>query len=227
MIYVLMRALMRTMTRVYLAGLFEVIGAENIPRRGALLICPNHSATLDPPLVPAFVPRSDTWSMAKSEFFRKPLIAFIYRSYHAFSVVRHTADRAALKRSFDLLKAGQALIIYPEGTRVESGVLAKPEPGAGFIAQKAGCPVLPVALTGTRECLPKGAWWPRRTKVTITFGEPFLVLQKRADGRRVSHEDASDAIMLAIAEMLPPDQRGAFSDPDSYRKKLAGVMRPV
>jgi 1-acyl-sn-glycerol-3-phosphate acyltransferase len=225
-IYALMRALMRTMTRVYLAGLFEVIGAENIPRRGALLICPNHSATLDPPLVPAFVPRGDTWSMAKSEFFRKPLIAFIYRSYHAFPVVRHTADRAAVKRSFDLLKAGQALIIYPEGTRVEAGILAKPEPGAGFIAQKAGCPVLPVGLTGTRECLPKGARWPRRTRVTITFGKPFLVLQKRTDGTRVSHQDASDAIMVAIAELLPPEQRGEFSDLESYQKKLAGVTAP-
>jgi 1-acyl-sn-glycerol-3-phosphate acyltransferase len=225
-IYALMRALMRTMTRVYLAGLFHVIGVENIPRSGALVICPNHSATLDPPLVPAFVPRDDTWNMAKSEFFRKPLMAFIYRSYHAFPVVRHTADRAALKRSFDLLKAGQALIIYPEGTRVESGVLAKPEPGSGFIAQKAGCPVLPVALTGTRECLPKGAWWPRRTRVTITFGKPFLVLQKRLDGRRVTHEEASDAIMLAIAELLPPEQRGVFSDLDSLRTRLAGVTTP-
>jgi 1-acyl-sn-glycerol-3-phosphate acyltransferase len=225
-IYALMRALMRAMTRVYLAGLFQVIGVENVPRSGALPICPNHSATLDPPLVPAFVPRDDTWSMAKSEFFRKPLSAFTYRSYHAFPVVRHTADRAALKRSFDLLKAGQALIVYPEGTRVESGVLAKPEPGAGFIAQKAGCPVLPVGLTGTRECLPKGAWWPRRTKVTLTFGKPFLVLQKRADGMRVSHEDASDAIMLAIAELLPAEQRGEFSDLDSLRKRLAGVTTP-
>jgi 1-acyl-sn-glycerol-3-phosphate acyltransferase len=225
-IYALMRALMRTMVYVYLAGLFKVVGIENVPRTGALLICPNHSATLDPPLVPAFVPRDDTWSMAKSEFFRQPLIAFVYRSYNAFPVVRHTADRAALKRSFDLLKAGQSLIIYPEGTRVESGVLAKPEPGAGFIAQKAGCPVLPVALTGTRECLPKGAWWPRRTKVTITFGKPFRVRQKRADGMRVSHDDASEAIMLAIAELLPPEQRGEFSDVDSHRKRLAGVTIP-
>ena len=221
-----MRALMRTLVYVYLAGLFKVVGVENVPRKGALLICPNHSATLDPPLVPAFVPRDDTWSMAKSEFFRKPLIAFIYRSYQAFPVVRHTADRAALRRSFDLLKAGQALIIYPEGTRVESGLLAKPEPGAGFIAQKAGCPVLPVGLTGTRECLPKGAWWPRRTRVTLTFGKPFVVLQKRADGRRVTHDEASDAIMLAIAELLPPEQRGVFSDLEALRARLAGVTMP-
>jgi 1-acyl-sn-glycerol-3-phosphate acyltransferase len=222
-----MRALMRALVTVYLAGLFKAVGVENIPRTGPLLICPNHSATLDPPLVPAFVPRGDTWSMAKSEFFRNPFIAFIYRSYHSFPVVRHTADRAALKRTFDLLKAGHSVIIYPEGTRVESGLLAQPEPGAGFIAQKAGCPVLPVGLTGTRECLPKGARWPRRTQVTITFGKPFVILTKRADGSRVTHDEASDVIMVAIAELLPPEQRGQFSDLDSYRKKLAGVTRLI
>jgi len=226
-IYSLMRALMRALVTVYLAGLFKAVGVENIPRTGPLLICPNHSATLDPPLVPAFVPRGDTWSMAKSEFFRNPFIAFIYRSYHSFPVVRHTADRAALKRTFDLLKAGHSVIIYPEGTRVESGLLAQPEPGAGFIAQKAGCPVLPVGLTGTRECLPKGARWPRRTHVTITFGKPFVILTKRADGSRVTHDEASDVIMVAIAELLPPEQRGQFSDLDSYRKKLAGVTRLI
>jgi 1-acyl-sn-glycerol-3-phosphate acyltransferase len=226
-IYALMRALMRALVTVYLAGLFKAVDVENIPRTGPLLICPNHSATLDPPLVPAFVPRGDTWSMAKSEFFRNPFIAFIYRSYHSFPVVRHTADRAALKRTFDLLKAGHSVIIYPEGTRVESGLLAQPEPGAGFIAQKAGCPVLPVGLTGTRECLPKGARWPRRTQVTITFGKPFVILTKRADGSRVTHDEASDVIMVAIAELLPPEQRGQFSDLDSYRKKLAGVTRLI
>jgi 1-acyl-sn-glycerol-3-phosphate acyltransferase len=218
---------MRFIVGTYLVGLFELAGLENIPRTGPLIICPNHEGTIDPPLVPAFVPRSDTWSMAKSEFFRTRIIAFIYRSYHSFPVVRHSADRAALRRAFDLLKAGHALVMYPEGTRVESGGLAKPEPGAGFIAQKAECPVLPVAVTGTRECLPKGAWWPRRVRVTLTFGRPFLVLSKRADGSRISHEEASDAIMVAIAELLPPEQRGAFSDLKSYRKRLAGVTVPA
>jgi 1-acyl-sn-glycerol-3-phosphate acyltransferase len=141
--------------------------------------------------------------------------------------VRHSADRNALRRSFDLLKAGDGLIIYPEGTRVESGVLAKPEPGAGFIAQKAGCPVLPVGLSGTRECLPKGAHWPRRTPVTIVFGKPFTVASKREDGTRISHQEAADAIMLHIAELLPEQQRGEFSDLPSLRRRLAGVTQPV
>jgi 1-acyl-sn-glycerol-3-phosphate acyltransferase len=227
MIYAFLRGLMRFIVRTYLVGMFDLRGMENVPRTGPLIICPNHQGTIDPPLVPAFVPRGDTWNMAKSEFFRGRILAFIYRSYHAFPVVRHSADRAALRRAFDLLKAGHALVMYPEGTRVESGGLAKPEPGAGFIAQKAACPILPVALTGTRACLPKGAWWPRRVRVTMTFGKPFRVLQKRADGTRVSHEEASEAIMVAIAELLPPEDRGAFSDLESFRKRLAEITVPV
>jgi 1-acyl-sn-glycerol-3-phosphate acyltransferase len=226
-IYALLRALMRTLTQVYLAGLFKVVGVENFPRTGAVIVCPNHSATLDPPMVPAFVPRRDSWSMAKSEYFERTLVRFLFRSYHAFPVVRHTADRAAIKRSFDLLKAGHVLIMYPEGTRVESGVLARPEPGAGFIAQRAACPVVAVGLTGTRECLPKGARWPRRTRVTITFGKPFIVATRRSDGTRVSHDEASDAIMTAIAEVLPEQQRGEFSDLGSLHRRLAGVTIPV
>jgi 1-acyl-sn-glycerol-3-phosphate acyltransferase len=225
--YVLMRALMRWLVQTYLFGLFRVVGLEHVPRTGPLIVCANHSATLDPPLVPAFLPRGDSWSMAKSEYFEKPVLRWLFTQYHAFPVVRHTADRAALKRSLDLLKAGHALIIYPEGTRIESGVLAKPEPGAGFIAQRIGCPVIPVGLTGTRECLPKGAHWPRRTPVTIVFGKPFTLAAKRADGTRISHEDASDAIMVAIAELLPAEQRGEFSDLDAVRARLNGVALPA
>jgi 1-acyl-sn-glycerol-3-phosphate acyltransferase len=226
--YAFLRGLMRFIVVVYLAGLFKVSGTDKVPTQGPLIICPNHIGTIDPPLVPAFVPRGDTWSMAKSEYFRHPLINWLFTNYHAFPVVRHTADRVALRRAFDFLKEGHALVIYPEGTRIESGVLAKPEPGAGFIAQRCGCPVLPVALTGTAECLPKGAKWPRRVPVTVTFGAPFVVLQRRAtDDSRVSHEEAADAIMLAIAELLPPERRGEFSDLEGLKSRLAGVTRPA
>ena len=222
-----MRWLMRALTRTYLVGLFNMAGVENVPRTGPLIVCPNHSATLDPPMVPAFLPRSDSWSMAKSEFFKRGFLTWLFRSYHAFPVVRHSADRTALRTAFEILNSRHALVIYPEGTRVESGVLAQPEPGAGFIAQKAGCPVVPVGLTGTRECLPKGAWWPRRTRVSVTFGKPFIVLSKRPDGTKITREEASDAIMLEIAELLPEHQRGAFRDLAAWRKRLRGVTAPV
>lgn len=226
MIYAFLRGVMRVITSTFLVGLFKVEGVENVPRHGPLIVCPNHTGTIDPPLVPAFLPRADSWSMAKSEYFRGAVLRWLFTSYHAFPVVRHTADRAALRKSFDLLKAGHALVIYPEGTRIDSGGLAAPEPGAGFIAQSCRCPVLPVALTGTRECLPKGKLWPRRVPVTVRFGKPFLVLQRRANGERVSHQEAADAIMLAIAALLPAEKRGAFSDLETLRKRLDGVTVP-
>jgi 1-acyl-sn-glycerol-3-phosphate acyltransferase len=222
-----MRWIMRTLTRGILLNLFTVEGAENVPRQGALIVCANHSATLDPPMVPAFLPREDSWNMAKSEYFRKASIRWWFTWYHSFPVVRHTADRVALKRSFDILKAGECLVIYPEGTRVESGVLAKPEPGAGFLAQRAGCPVLPVAVTGTREAMPKGSFLPHRVPVRVRYGKPFVVLQKRPTGERITHEEAADAIMLEIAQLLPADKRGLFSDLDAWRGRLAGVTRPA
>lgn len=222
--YRLLTWIMRTLTHgLLLGGLFTVRGVENVPATGALLVCPNHTGTVDPPLVPAFTPRRDVWSMAKSEYFKSPLLAWLFRWYQAFPVVRHTADRAALRRAFELLRDGHALVIYPEGTRTLAGKLVRPEPGAGFIAQKADCLVVPVALIGTREVMPKGAKLPRRTPASMTFGKPFRVEARRADGSKVSHQEASDAIMVRIAELLPEHLRGEFSDLEAEKRRLEGV----
>ena len=225
--YAFLRGVMRVITLTYLAGLFTIEGSENIPRTGPVIVCPNHAGTIDPPLVPAFLPRSDSWSMAKSEYFRKPMTRWLFERYQAFPVVRHTADRAALRRSFDLLKQGHVLIIYPEGTRIDSGILGPPEPGAGFIAQKARCPVVPVALSGTSECLPRGARFPRRVRVTVRFGKPFVVRTRTPGGRRVNHDEASEAIMVRIAELLPPERRGDFRDVEAMKRRLEEVTEPV
>jgi hypothetical protein len=63
--------------------------------------------------------------------------------------------------------------------------------------------------------------------VTIRFGKPFMILQRRPTGERVTHAEAADAIMLAIAELLPPEKRGAFSDVEGLKKRLDGVTAPV
>ncbi len=215
---------MRAIVHTYLVGRFRIEGLEHLPRQGGLLVCPNHRSTVDPPLVPAFLPRADTWSMAKSDYFEKGgFTRWVFTHYHAFPVVRHTADRKAIRRAFEILQDGHALIVYPEGTRVESGGLRVPEPGAGFLAQRKDMPVLPVALTGTRECFPKGARWPRRVPVRIRFGRPFRLPRKDAEGRRILAQDASDAVMLSIAELLPEEMRGAFSDLEAWRAKVGGL----
>jgi 1-acyl-sn-glycerol-3-phosphate acyltransferase len=226
--YAFLKGVMRVVTHTYLVGgLFSVEGKENVPRTGPLLVCPNHVSTIDPPMVPAFLPRSDSWSMGKAEYFVKAPMRLLFTSYHAFPVVRHTADRKAVRRARQILEDGHALVVYPEGTRVREGGLKKAEPGAGFLAQITGAPVLPVGLIGTRECFPTGAWWPRRRRVKVVFGKPFSLPARRPDGTRVTHYEASDAIMLAIAELLPEDYRGVYSDVAGLRRRLGGLSLPV
>lgn len=226
MIYAFMRWLMRAITRTFLVGHFRVEGADLVPRLGGLIVCSNHSSTVDPPMVPAFLPRSDSWSMAKAEWFRD-WRRVIFAGYHAFPVVRHTADRKAIRRALEVLGAGQVLVMYPEGTRVREGGLRRAEPGAGFLAAHSAVPVQPVALVGTRECFPTGAHWPRRVPVAVRFGRPFQVARHYPDGRRVGNQDAADAIMVRVAELMPEAVRGDYADLDGWRERLAGAWEDV
>ena len=224
--YAFLRGVMRFIVTVYLFGLFRVEGREDFPRHGAVLVCPNHVSTVDPPLVPAYLPRGDSWSMAKAEYFARPnFTKWLFTNYHAFPVVRHTADRKALKRAAEILRGGEVLVVYPEGTRIETGGLERAEPGAGYLAQRLEVPVVPVALEGTRECFPKGARWPRRVRVTVRLGRPFRLPAKRPDGTRVEAKDAADAIMLSIAEMLPEPARGKYGDLEALRARVGGLRQ--
>jgi 1-acyl-sn-glycerol-3-phosphate acyltransferase len=209
--YAFLKGLMRFMTRTYLVGLFSVEGKENVPRSGPVLVCPNHISTIDPPMVPAFLPRPDSWSMGKAEYFVKTPSRLLFTWYQAFPVVRHSADRKAVRRAREVLEQGHALVVYPEGTRIREGGLKRAEPGAGFLAQISGAPVLPVGLIGTRDCFPTGAHWPRRRRVRVVFGQTFTIPAKREDGSRISHQEASDQIMRAIAALLPEEYRGVYA----------------
>jgi len=226
--YALLRGLMRVIVHVYLVGLFRTEGRAAVPRRGPLLVCANHASTIDPPLLPAFLPRPDSWSMAKAEWFARPgFKSWLFRSYHAFPIVRHSPDRRGLRRALDTLRADGALVLYPEGTRVESGGLLTAEPGAGFIARTTGAPVQPVGLVGTRDCFPKGARWPRRVRVEVRFGAPIRIRERRPDGRRVENQEAADAIMLAVAALLPPEARGDYAALDELHDRLREVWEPA
>jgi 1-acyl-sn-glycerol-3-phosphate acyltransferase len=228
-VYAFMRGLMRTIVYGFLGRKFSVARRDLVPRRGALLVCANHASTIDPPLLPAFLPRGDSWSMAKAEWFAKrpSFSSWLFTSYHAFPIVRHSPDRRGLRLAHDVLRRGEALVVYPEGTRVESGGMRRAEPGAGFIARTSGAPVLPVALVGTRDCFPKGARWPRRVPVQVRFGQPLRIRDRRPDGRRVENQEAADAIMLAIAAQLPAEERGEYADLDGLRERLDGVWEPA
>ena len=218
MTYSILRLTVRFLCRVYLGFNFRLAGPEWIPRRGGYLVCANHIGTVDPALLPAWVNRSDSWSMAKAEALQgRGLGTAVLRGYHAFGVVRHTPDRRALRRAREILEGGGVLFLYPEGHRGWDGRMQRAEPGAGFLARVTQVPVLPVAITGTSEVIGQGRWFPRRRPVTLHFGPPFRLREHREDGSRLTNQEAADAIMLRIADMLPEAMWGEYTDRDDPR----------
>jgi 1-acyl-sn-glycerol-3-phosphate acyltransferase len=199
----------------------EVIGAENVPRRGGLIIVSNHLNNADPGMVGAFLHRRVTY-MAKDEMFQWPLFGGYIRLIGAFPVRRFEGDLKALRQAVQVVRRGQALVMFPEGTRSTTGAMTRGHPGTSMVALRAGAPILPVAITGSEVVrLPSAFLRPfRRTKIRMVVGQPFFlpsVRRPRAD----DIERCTDIIMGHIADLLPPQYRGYYQD------KTVSATEPV
>ena len=192
----------------------EVVGRERIPREGPLILAANHVHLLDPPLVAACAGRR-VHPMAKRELFEIPLIGWFFHAYGAFPVRRFSADMGALRVARNILRNGEAVLMFPEGTRgVRAGAateLRPALPGSAVVAQMSHAPVVPVAITGSNVRLPGvfAAWlFGRRPHIRVEFGEPVTIDDPARGGG--SPEVETDRLMRRIAAMLPEDHRGAY-----------------
>lgn len=167
MFYRFARSLFRFLFVVFCR--WEVEGLENLPERGPFIVVANHVSYWDPIAVGCALPRQ-VFFMAKKELFSYPVFGTVLRWLGAFPVNRGEPDRAALKRAFNLLKDGEVLGIFPEGTRSKTGEMLTPYSGAAYLALRAGVPVCPVALIGTNKIFYRGLF--RKFKVRI--GAPIL-----------------------------------------------------
>lgn len=209
MSYIFLTRLARLLTRILLGSRFHLRGGANVTSAGPLLIVSNHVGAVDPAIIGGWTPRP-VWFMAKAELFQGGW-GWLMRAYHAFPVIRHSPDRAALRRAFDLLDQGSAVVLFPEGHRSDEARLLRAEPGAGFIARRSRAPVLPLAITGSQNVLGRHGVIPRSADVSMTFGKPFSLPDRNQDGSRMDHQQSADYLMTKIAELLPLEYQGAYA----------------
>ena len=174
----------------------KVIGAENVPKEGAMIMAANHMSNWDPPILGTYLPRTVGY-MAKEELFKPATAGAIIKSLNAFPVKRGASDRGAIKMALNILKKGLCLGIFPEGTRSRDGKLHKAQAGVSLIAAMSKAPVVPTALIGTNKIWSKEEKFPQ---LTIVFGEPIYYEGKSND--KAALEEFSQEIMKKIENLI-------------------------
>ncbi|MCL6609921.1 MAG: 1-acyl-sn-glycerol-3-phosphate acyltransferase [Peptococcaceae bacterium] len=170
----------------------EVRGLENVPPQGGLVLASNHRSYWDPVIVGCSLPKTrQVFFMAKAELFEIPLLGMIIDRLGAFPVRRGGADRSAIRKALDHLASGEIVGIFPEGTRNKSEGVLEPHLGAAMLATRAGVPVLPVAVIGSRGFF---------GKVRVVIGPPMAFGPDFASGRgkKVSRNDLSKISLIIM-----------------------------
>jgi 1-acyl-sn-glycerol-3-phosphate acyltransferase len=186
----------------------EAHGTEHVPASGPVVLVANHSSFLDPPLVGGVAPRPLTF-LAKAELFDVPGLGPLIRRLNAKPLKREGADTTALRTAHRVLQDGGALLVFPEGTRGDEGVLRPAKPGAALLAMQTGAPVVPVYISGSGAAWPRGRRLPRPAKVVVTFGAPLSFTRATGADRKEQYEEASRRMMAAIARLREEAVRGA------------------
>jgi cytidylate kinase len=184
----------RTMFRL------ESRGRENVPTTGPVLLVANHSSVLDPPLIGSATDRQLSF-LAKAELFDLPLFGGLIRRLNARPIRREGADPSALRTAMRVLEDGGALLIFPEGTRGDEGIIRSAKTGAGMLAVLSGAAVVPVFIKGSGRAWPRGRKLPRPAKVTVTFGKALRFEAERGADRKRQYEIASREMMEAITRL--------------------------
>jgi 1-acyl-sn-glycerol-3-phosphate acyltransferase len=169
-----------------------------------VLVVSNHQSVLDPPIIGGSTSRTLHF-MAKAELFRIPGFGWLIGNLNAHPVKREGSDPKALKTAARLLEEGLALLAFPEGTRSRDGALGEGKPGIGMLAVLTQVPVIPTYVTGTLRALPRGGWWPRRSKVRVSFGPALHFKPDPGPGRKERYREAAQEMMRAIAQLREQD----------------------
>ncbi|HRY29269.1 MAG TPA: lysophospholipid acyltransferase family protein [Elusimicrobiota bacterium] len=165
----------------------KIVGRENIPLEGPLILAANHASWADPPVIGCSLPRP-IYFMGKQELFDVPLFGGIIRRVNAFPVKRTEHDVGAFKTAQRLIISGKAMIVFPEGKRQRTGKLAAAKAGVGMLAAKTNAPVVPVYVHNTYRLWSLPRLW-------VCFGAPLSA------GGGKEYQAFSDRVMKEIVRL--------------------------
>lgn len=216
--YRLGRAVITPLARVIYRPRVE--GREKVPTDGPVIFASNHLSFIDSIAIPVAAPRPVHF-LAKSSYFEGTgfsgaMKRSFFESIGAIPVRRGAGQAAldALDQQRQLLDAGLAVALYPEGTRSTDGRLYKGRTGAAFLALQTGAPVVPVGLIGTDKVMPRGAKMPSlKERVTVRFGDPIDVSVHGAASSGKARRLATDAIMAGIHALSEQVLAGVYNEP--------------
>jgi 1-acyl-sn-glycerol-3-phosphate acyltransferase len=205
-VYGLCHYVLRVMFDICFRG--EVVGVDNLPKRGGFLLAANHASFLDPPMIGCHLSRQIAY-FARKTLWKGGISSWWLDSVGTIPVDRDGGqDVSAIKRVLKALKDDRGLILFPEGTRTIDGNLQPAKPGVGFIAIKTQVPVVPVRIFGSYEALGKGRGLRLGTPVTVVFGKPMPPAaydDPKAGKERAQR--ASERIMAEITRLQRPGER--------------------
>jgi 1-acyl-sn-glycerol-3-phosphate acyltransferase len=148
-------------------------GQEHLPRTGGYVLAPSHRSMMDIPFL-ALVTKDRVRFMGKVEVFKIPVLGALFRALGGFPVARDGTDRKAVRDSMAMLQAGEKLAVFPEGTRQNGPKIQPLQPGAAYLAMRAGVPIVPIGIAGSEEIMrSRGRLLPRFDPVAIVVGEPI------------------------------------------------------
>jgi 1-acyl-sn-glycerol-3-phosphate acyltransferase len=205
-----LRFLIRSIGFTLLAKLDRVEGLENVPARGPAILLINHIAFIDPLVVLHVLPRNIV-PLAKIEVYDYPVVGIFPRLWGVIPIRRDEFDRRAVQQVLEVIRAGEIVLVAPEGTR--SPQLTQGKEGIAYLASRSGAPVIPVAVDGTPgfPALRFSPRW-RGPGATVRFGKPFRFLPDAQQTRRAGLRRMTDEAMYILASMLPEHRRGVYAD---------------
>lgn len=203
----------------------RTIGRGRVPRRGPVILAPNHFSSWDHFMVGAPLPRPVQF-MAKSQLYANPVLEYILMHGGAFPVRRGRNDEESMRTALSILDRGGIVLLYPEGGRSRSNTLGRPRPGVGRLALESGVPVIPTAVHGTREL----RRWRRNLRrfelpaITVEYGAPMR-FDRVSDPDRDAQQAAAERIFDRVRDLYEELERELTGRP--RRAVLRARRRPT